>query len=62
LVGIINGQWGKLQASSFIATLGTMTIARGVAQIVNNNYNTDSSWIRRRDFGIFLLRKGLGGL
>lgn len=26
----------------FIATLGTMTIARGIAQIVNNNYNTDS--------------------
>jgi ribose transport system permease protein len=26
----------------FIATLGTMTIARGIAQIANNNYNTDS--------------------
>ena len=26
----------------FIATLGTMTIARGVAQIANGNYNTDS--------------------
>jgi len=26
----------------FIATLGTMTVARGVAQIVNNNYNTDA--------------------
>ncbi len=26
----------------FIATLGTMTIARGIAQIANGNYNTDS--------------------
>ena len=26
----------------FIATLGTMMVARGVAQIVNNNYNTDA--------------------
>ena len=43
LVGIINGQLvAKCKLPPFIATLGTMTIARGVAQIVNNNYNTDS--------------------
>ncbi|QIK70653.1 ABC transporter permease [Erysipelothrix sp. HDW6C] len=43
LFGIMNGLLvvkGKLPP--FIATLGTMTIARGIAQIVNNNYNTDS--------------------
>jgi ribose transport system permease protein len=43
LVGLTNGflvAWCKLP--SFIATLGTMTIARGIAQIANNNYNTDS--------------------
>ena len=43
LVGIINGQLvAKCKLPPFIATLGTMTIARGIAQIVNNNYNTDS--------------------
>lgn len=42
-VGIINGVLvAKCKLPPFIATLGTMTIARGVAQIVNNNYNTDS--------------------
>mgnify|MGYP002570805644 CR=1 FL=1 len=43
LVGVLNGMLvGKFQLPPFIATLGTMTIARGIAQIVNNNYNTDS--------------------
>lgn len=32
----------KCKLPPFIATLGTMTIARGIAQIVNGNYNTDS--------------------
>lgn len=43
VIGVLNGLLvvkGKLPP--FIATLGTMTIARGIAQIVNNNYNTDS--------------------
>lgn len=43
IIGLLNGLLvvkGKLPP--FIATLGTMTIARGIAQIVNNNYNTDS--------------------
>ncbi len=43
LVGVINGQLvANCKLPPFIATLGTMTIARGIAQIVNNNYNTDS--------------------
>lgn len=42
-VGVINGQLvAYCKLPPFIATLGTMTIARGIAQIVNNNYNTDS--------------------
>lgn len=43
LVGVFNGLLvvkGKLPP--FIATLGSLTIARGIAQIVNNNYNTDA--------------------
>lgn len=42
-LGLANGllvSFAKLPP--FIATLGTMTIARGIAQIANNNYNTDS--------------------
>jgi len=43
VVGIINGRLvASCKLPPFIATLGTMTIARGIAQIVNNNYNTDS--------------------
>lgn len=43
LMGFLNGflvSFCKLPP--FIATLGTMTIARGIAQIANGNYNTDS--------------------
>lgn len=43
VIGLFNGQLiSKAKLPPFIATLGTMTIARGIAQIVNNNYNTDS--------------------
>jgi ribose transport system permease protein len=43
LIGFLNGQLvAKCSLPPFIATLGTMTIARGIAQIVNNNHNTDS--------------------
>lgn len=43
LVGVCNGLLvARCALPPFIATLGTMTIARGIAQIVNNNYNTDS--------------------
>lgn len=43
VVGTLNGLLvAQCKLPPFIATLGTMTIARGIAQIVNNNYNTDS--------------------
>lgn len=43
VLGFINGFLvAKCQLPPFIATLGTMTICRGIAQIANNNYNTDS--------------------
>lgn len=43
VIGVINGRLvAQCKLPPFIATLGTMTIARGIAQIVNNNYNTDS--------------------
>jgi ribose transport system permease protein len=43
LVGVLNGALvAQCKLPPFIATLGTMTVARGVAQIVNNNYNTDA--------------------
>ena len=43
VVGLLNGVLvANCKLPPFIATLGTMTIARGIAQIVNNNYNTDS--------------------
>lgn len=43
VVGVTNGQLvASCKLPPFIATLGTMTIARGIAQIVNNNYNTDA--------------------
>lgn len=41
-VGYANGTLiAKVKLPSFIATLGTMTLARGLAQLVNNNHNTD---------------------
>lgn len=43
IIGLVNGVLvAQCKLPPFIATLGTMTIARGVAQIVNNNYNTDA--------------------
>ncbi|MEF9917573.1 MAG: ABC transporter permease [Lachnospiraceae bacterium] len=43
LIGVANGILVALFGlPPFIATLGTMTIGRGIAQIVNGNYNTDS--------------------
>lgn len=42
-IGLINGFLvAGCKLPPFIGTLGTMTIARGIAQIANNNYNTDS--------------------
>jgi len=43
LVGLINGILvGKFKLPPFIATLGTMFVARGVAYMVNGNRNTDA--------------------
>ncbi len=40
-VGVVNGVLvGKFKLPPFIGTLGTMTICRGLAEIVNGNYNT----------------------
>ena len=42
IVGIVNGLLvSKTKLPAFIATLGTMIIARGIAQLVNGNLNTD---------------------
>ncbi|MBD5559157.1 MAG: ABC transporter permease [Clostridia bacterium] len=42
-IGFVNGILvGKWKMPPFIATLGTMTIGRGIAQLANNNYNTGS--------------------
>lgn len=43
LIGVVNGVLvGKCQLPPFIATLGTMFVARGVAYMVNGNRNTDA--------------------
>ena len=43
VVGVVNGFLvGKCQLPPFIATMGTMFVARGVAYIVNGNRNTDA--------------------
>ncbi|MBO5129777.1 MAG: ABC transporter permease [Oscillospiraceae bacterium] len=43
VVGVINGILvGKFKLPPFIATLGTMFCARGVAYMANNNRNTDA--------------------
>ena len=42
-VGIANGELvARCKLPPFVATLGTQTICRGIAQMVNNNMNTDS--------------------
>lgn len=43
IIGLVNGFLvGKCKLPPFIATLGTMFCARGVAYMVNNNRNTDA--------------------
>ena len=42
-IGIVNGELvARCKLPPFVATLGTQTICRGIAQMVNNNMNTDS--------------------
>lgn len=63
IVGVINGLLvAKCKLPPFIATLGTMTIARGVAQIVNNNYNTDAIGDRARGFRDFFYYGKVAGI
>lgn len=43
MVGVLNGELvARCKLPPFVATLGTQTICRGIAQLVNNNMNTDS--------------------
>lgn len=62
LTGVINGVLvSGIKIPPFIATLGTMTVARGVAQIVNNNYNTDAIGEAAKGFrDLFYYGKFLG--
>lgn len=61
-VGVINGNLvARFKLPPFIATLGTMTVARGIAQIVNGNYNTDSIGTGAEGFrNVFYYGKTLG--
>ena len=62
-VGILNGQLvANCKLPPVIATLGTMTIARGIAQIVNNNYNTDSIGEGAQGFRDFFYYGKLAGV
>ncbi len=63
IVGVVNGLLvAKSKLPPFIATLGTMTIARGVAQIVNNNYNTDAIGDGARGFRDFFYYGKVAGV
>ena len=63
VVGLLNGFLvAKCKLPPFIATLGTMTIARGIAQIVNNNYNTDSIGAGAQAFRNFFYYGNIGGI
>lgn len=43
IIGVVNGYLvGKFKLPPFIATLGTMFVARGIAYMVNGNRNTDA--------------------
>lgn len=54
IIGAINGILvGQFKLPPFIATLGTMTISRGIAQIVNGNYNTDSIGMHNQPYRDF---------
>ncbi|NLU53587.1 MAG: ABC transporter permease [Clostridiaceae bacterium] len=53
-MGLISGLLvSKAKLPPFIATLGTMIVARGIAQISNNNYNTDAIGEGARGFRNF---------
>ncbi|MCR4694976.1 MAG: ABC transporter permease [Pseudobutyrivibrio sp.] len=47
LIGVVNGVLvGKFRLPPFIATLGTMFVARGIGYMVNGNRNTDNIGIK----------------
>lgn len=63
VVGVINGLLvARCKLPPFIATLGTMTIARGIAQIVNNNYNTDAIGDAAKGFRDFFYYGKIAGI
>lgn len=63
VIGVVNGILvAKCKLPPFIATLGTMTIARGIAQIVNNNYNTDAIGDAAQGFRDFFYYGKVGGI
>jgi len=63
IVGVVNGGLvAKCKLPPFIATLGTMTIARGIAQIVNNNYNTDAIGDKAKVFRDFFYYGKVAGI
>ncbi|MGL1890289.1 MAG: ABC transporter permease [Spirochaetaceae bacterium] len=54
VVGLFNGLLvAKAKLPAFIATLGTMIIARGIAQLANGNMNTDGIPITANSFKEF---------
>lgn len=63
IVGVVNGLLvARCKLPPFIATLGTMTIARGIAQIVNNNYNTDAIGDAAKGFRDFFYYGKVAGI
>lgn len=62
-VGVINGFLvAGFKLPPFIGTLGTMTIARGIAQIANGNYNTNSIGERAEGFRNFFYYGKFAGI
>ncbi len=62
-IGFANGVLvARIQMPAFIGTLGTMTLARGLAQLVNNNRNTDSIGSAAKGFQDFLYYGDLAGI
>ena len=62
-IGAANGILvAKIQMPAFIGTLGTMTLARGLAQLVNNNRNTDSIGEAAKGFQNFLYYGDIAGI
>ncbi len=63
VMGILNG-WlvAGFSMPPFIATLGTMTIGRGIAQIANGNYNTNSIGAAAEGFRNFFYYGKVAGI